>query len=156
MRYLKEYKIFESNESIEDVIQNLHDICSELTDIGFKISIDHYSKRRHFIVLKIKKESKIKQDWNTNSWKENTFYFTQEVNDTVLRIYQYMKDMGWSSKHVRISPNIGADEVNIGNQVSIQPDGRIRKLDNYGWRTDNYIDKETIIYSINMGFGKRL
>lgn len=112
MKYINKYKIFESLNYIED---NLKDITLELKDLGYIIDIKFDLKQ---IVLKIYTEDSIRR--GSRYW----FTFTDEVRDTVLRIYQYMRELGWYS-------NLSINSNNKSNikKFYIRPDERMRTED---------------------------
>lgn len=119
MKYINKYKIFESLNYIED---NLKDITLELKDLGYIIDIKFDNELMNLnlkqIVLKIYKEDSIRRE--SRDW----FTFTDEVRDTVLRIYQYMRELGWYS-------NLSINSNNKSNikKFYIRPDERMRTED---------------------------
>lgn len=119
MKYINKYKIFESLNYIED---NLKDITLELKDLGYIIDIKFDNELMNLdlkqIVLKIYTEDSIRR--GSRYW----FTFTDEVRDTVLRIYQYMRELGWYS-------NLSINSNNKSNikKFYIRPDERMRTED---------------------------
>lgn len=119
MKYINKYKIFESLNYIED---NLKDITLELKDLGYIIDIKFDNELMNLnlkqIVLKIYTEDSIRRE--SRDW----FTFTDEVRDTVLRIYQYMRELGWYS-------NLSINSNNKSNikKFYIRPDERMRTED---------------------------
>ena len=114
MKYINKYKIFESLNYIED---NLKDITLELKDLGYIIDIklDNELNLKK-IVLKIYTEDSIRR--GSRDW----FTFTDEVRDTILRIYQYMRELGWYS-------NLSINSNNKSKKFYIRPDERMRTED---------------------------
>jgi hypothetical protein len=99
MKYLKLYKVFESSDD-DKILSDLDDICLELLDIGLKVSID-----RRIPFNGITEEIKIIIKNDNNKYVT----FSVEVVDTIVRINQYMKQLGWRSIYItnfRISPHI--------------------------------------------------
>lgn len=117
MKYINKYKIFESLNYIED---NLKDITLELKDLGYIIDIKFDNESMNIdlkqIVLKIYTEDSIRR--GSRDW----FTFTDEVRDTVLRIYQYMRELGWYS-------NLSINSNNKSKKFYIRPDERMRTED---------------------------
>lgn len=119
MKYINKYKIFESLNYIED---NLKDITLELKDLGYIIDIKFDNESMNIdlkqIVLKIYTEDSIRR--GSRYW----FTFTDEVRETVLRIYQYMRELGWYS-------NLSINSNNKSNikKFYIRPDERMRTED---------------------------
>lgn len=117
MKYINKYKIFESLNYIED---NLKDITLELKDLGYIIDIKFDNESMNIdlkqIVLKIYTEDSIRRE--SRYW----FTFTDEVRDTVLRIYQYMRELGWYS-------NLSINSNNKSKKFYIRPDERMRTED---------------------------
>lgn len=102
MKYLKEYKIFENNSNLDDIFQDLHDICNEIKDLGFSVGISKYSEKQsnddniynQSITLSIMRSTDHQLQRMSSSLR---FTFTQDIQDTVLRIYQYMRELNWYS-----------------------------------------------------------
>lgn len=117
MKYINKYKIFESLNYIED---NLKDITLELKDLGYIIDIKFDNESMNIdlkqIVLKIYTEDSIRR--GSRYW----FTFTDEVRETVLRIYQYMRELGWYS-------NLSINSNNKSKKFYIRPDERMRTED---------------------------
>ena len=78
MKYLTNYKIF---ESIEDNIKSyLTDICLDLTDIGFEVTIDYVS---------------LDEMWTINiiyspNWLQTNNFKLGDVKNTIYTILDYM------------------------------------------------------------------
>lgn len=70
------------------------------------------------LVIKIYKEDSIRRE--SRDW----FTFTDEVRDTVLRIYQYMRELGWYS-----NLSINSNNKSSIKKFYIRPDERMRTED---------------------------
>lgn len=74
MRYIKEYKLFES-ETKEDISNTIKDICLEISDEGFKVH--HHLE----FFISIQKESASKHTISFN---------VEPIKDTLIRLGNYM------------------------------------------------------------------
>lgn len=127
MKYLKKYKIFESNQNI---LQDLRDIFLELEDNGFLCKLmDKNSlpilQNNNFDELFI---YIVKRPRQVND--KIPFQFNAEVKDVLLRVYQYMRELGFKSQ---LLTNFG---IAVKNFV-IRPDEGFRYLDG-SWIDDNH------------------
>ena len=116
MKYLKSYKIFESQK--EDIIPELRDICLELEDIGFRFHLNKSSDKDIIEFVIYKKDS-------------TKFAFSDEFSEVVDRIYQFMRESGWYS---HLSYNLGGG---IRKKFYIRPDGRMRDQE-FSWIDNNW------------------
>ena len=78
MKYLTNYKIFESIE--DDIKSYLTDICLDLTDIGFEVTIDYVS---------------LDEMWTINiiyspNWLQTNNFKLGDVKNTIYTILDYM------------------------------------------------------------------
>jgi hypothetical protein len=101
MRYLKAYKIFESNQGI---LQDIKDILLELRDNGLSCRlVDNFNEVYIYI---------------DNGYR-HLFEFNQDVKETILRLYQYMRELGFETE---LLTNFG---ISVKNFV-IRPDEGFR------------------------------
>lgn len=77
MKYLK---YFNESALSEDVMQDLNDICLELTDVGFKVDIYNEDDHKDVIIFK----------------PNHGLFKYKEVKDVVERIKDYIKDQNYS------------------------------------------------------------
>jgi uncharacterized protein (UPF0335 family) len=105
MKYLKSYKIFESNKEI--IVSTLRDICLELEDNGFLFNFNSESddNKIEYVIHRLDYER---------------FRFTDDVSEVLDRIYQYMRELGWYS---HLYYNLGGG---LEKKFYIRPDGRMR------------------------------
>lgn len=88
MKYLKKYKIFESNNIILD---DLNDICLELKDIGLDVSITYSSNQF---------KSYFKIEIVSLRGKNRIFFdFNDDIQNTIIRIDQYMRELGYKTSY---------------------------------------------------------
>ena len=89
MKYIKKYKIFESNNN--DILEDLNDICLELKDSGFDISITQSSDQF---------ESYFKIEIALLMGKNRIFFdFNDDIQDIIIRINQYMRELGYKTSY---------------------------------------------------------
>lgn len=132
MNYLISYKIFEYNQ---DISKDIKDILVELEDDGFSCKvIDREMNREksgNYIIM-IERKSKIQTGSTSYFIKTEKFQFG-EVKDVLLRIYQYMRELGFKSE---LSTNY-AEIVKPSKNFIIRPDDKFRYLDG-SWIDDNH------------------
>ena len=86
MKYLTNYKIF---ESIEDNIKSyLTDICLDLTDIGFEVTIDYVSLDEMWTINII--YSPKLRFFGQHSWLQTNNFKLGDVKNTIYTILDYM------------------------------------------------------------------
>lgn len=122
MRYLKTYKLFESQK--ENIELELRDICLELEDEGFIFILNRENKEDSIEFILAKKDY-------------DSFTFSGNVIDVVDRLYQFMRELGWYS-HLWYSLGDG-----IRKKFYIRPDGKMRDQD-LAWIDDNWPSVKTI------------
>jgi hypothetical protein len=133
MRYLKKYKIFESNN---DILDDLNYLTLDLKDIGLNVSIKDESPVNfniHDITILIKKT-----EYGINS--NNYFEFNSEVRETIIRIDQYMRQLGYKTQYV----------ANFDNAFIVRPDEKLRYLNGL-WVGDN-----DMVLSIKLSYIKKI
>lgn len=102
MKYLKSYKLFEyisiyvnheKKDKVHDsVLNDLHDICLELSEEGFFIMIDK-SRLSWKYIGGGEKVYSVSINNNRNKKVSNNYH------DTTGRIIDYMKELGYNLKH---------------------------------------------------------
>ena len=126
MKHLKTYKIFESNQ---DTLQDIKDIFAELEDDGFlcklidKNNLPITNENFDDLFIYIVKRPRVVN-------KKIPFQFNAGVKDVILRIYQYMRELGFRSQLVT---NFGITHKNF----VIRTDEGFRYLDG-AWIDDNH------------------
>lgn len=128
MKYLKSYKLFENSEFTshidKDIIHTLKDISTELEDIGFFISISiSYSPTEPVTSINIKILKR----------EGGYFNFTEDISECLLRIYQYMRELGWYSKLKYNRSSI----TKLQKKFYIRPDDRMIDED-IAWIDDKW------------------
>jgi hypothetical protein len=138
MKFLKQFKIFVKNELNTypgsqniNIIFDVYDICVDLRDRGFETTVTENGIDLINIFI-------------THKNKKNYFHFNVDVKDVVLRIYQYMRELGWYSD-IRINTGGGLSS----KKLFIRPDEIIRTQD-----IVNVDDKWPMIFNLNMSFRK--
>lgn len=137
MKYLKTYKLFEADyfdlspeerryraadrfDEIMDapVLSTLNDISLDIEN-DFDVSIEHstISESIPFIKIKIYKKN------------GGYFNFTEEIQEYLLRVYQFMREMGWYSKLEY--------KGGVTKKFYIRPDERMRTQD-IQWIDENW------------------
>ena len=115
MKHLKSYKIFENLEFPShidsDIIYTLKDISVDLEDIGFFTSFSFSPIYEAVTSINIKIQKR----------EGGYFTFTEDVSESLLRIYQYMRELGWYSK-LRY-------DSGVKKKFYIRPDDRMRNQD---------------------------
>jgi len=86
MKYLKEYKIFESDFKFdgESLMEDIKDLLIDLEDQGFEVYIEYYGK----IQIKICKEVK------SRSTNEDLFNY-RDIEYYIDRVVSFLKDYGY-------------------------------------------------------------
>lgn len=124
MKHLKSYKIFEKSEFPShidsDIIYTLKDISIDLEDIGFFVSISYSPITEPVTSINIKIQKR----------EGGYFNFTEDVSESLLRIYQYMRELGWYSK-------LKYNKSSIQKKFYIRPDDRMRDED-IAWIDDRW------------------
>lgn len=123
MKYLKPYKLFESvlvpYYHDAEVVNDLDDIfLSELEDefeAYYKFSPIH--ENTHKITIEIYKKG------------GGRYKFTQEVQDYLFRVYQYMREKKWYSNIKYKLAESGPGYSSLEKKIYLRPDGRIRNSD---------------------------
>jgi len=98
MKYIKKYKIFESTNNI---LEDLNDICLEIKDSGLDVSILH-SGADTLVALKIdtfKSFFNIKIESLKGTSVRKLFDFNDDVQTTIIRINQYMRELGFRTTY---------------------------------------------------------
>lgn len=119
MKHLNTYKIFESNQGI---LQDIKDILLELSDNGLLYRL---VDKNGLPVIDNFNEVYIYID---NGYRY--FEFNKDVKETILRLYQYMRELGFKAE---LLTNFG---IAVKNFV-IRPDEGFRYLDGV-WIDDNH------------------
>ena len=103
-----------------NIIYILRDISVDLEDNGFFISISYtpITEPTTSINIKIYKR------------EGGYFNFTEDVSETLLRIYQYMRELGWYSK-------LKYNRSSISKKFYIRPDDRMVDED-IAWIDENW------------------
>jgi len=83
MRYLKTYKIFESNT--DDVMQTVKDILLPISDMGYDISVTGDNEN---LVIRVV------------SWVDQSLLITDEVKEEFMRMRDYLQSEGYNSIEV--------------------------------------------------------
>lgn len=122
MKHLKRYN--ESYESKEDSIKSdITDMSFDIIDLGYKVDIKFDNEFLDLgtlkLVIKIYTDDSIRI--HSNQW----FTFNSDIKDFVLRVYQYMRELGWYSN---LSINSG-NKMDIKKKFYIRPDERMRTED---------------------------
>jgi hypothetical protein len=121
MKYIKKYKIFESNNNI---LEDLNDICLELKDSGLDVKIKENGNthlKRAPNIYSILIERRIRDNYY--------FEFNSEIKETIIRVDQYMRELGYKTKY---TTNYNYSE----NVFIIRPDEKLRYLNGL-WIADN-------------------
>jgi hypothetical protein len=120
MKYLKSYIIFESKE--DSIKSDITDMSFDITDLGYKVDIEFDNEFLDLgtlkLVIRIYTEDSIKRE------SRNWFTFDSVIKDFLLRVYQYMRELGWYSN---LSINSGIKDIK--KKFYIRPDERIRTED---------------------------
>ena len=120
MKYLKSYMIFESKE--DSIKSDITDMSFDITDLGYKVDIEFDNEFLDLgtlkLVIRIYTEDSIKRE--SRDW----FTFNEDVKNVVLRIYQYMRELGWYSN---LSINSGIKDIK--KKFYIRPDEKMRTED---------------------------
>lgn len=126
MRYLKKfeiYNLFEKSEqkSKEDSIKNdITDMSFDIIDLGYKVDIKFDNEFLYLGTLKL--VINIYTDDSIRIHSTQWFTFNSDIKDFVLRVYQYMRELGWYS-NLSFKMNIGK------KKFYIRPDERMRTED---------------------------
>jgi hypothetical protein len=120
MKYLKSYIIFESKE--DSIKSDITDMSFDITDLGYKVDIEFDNEFLDLgtlkLVIRIYTEDSIKRE------SRNWFTFDSDIKDFVLRVYQYMRELGWYSN---LSINSGIKDIK--KKFYIRPDEKMRTED---------------------------
>lgn len=120
MKYLRSYMVFESKE--DSIKSDITDMSLELEDLGYKVDIKFDNEYLDLgslkLVINIYTEDSVKRE------SRNWFTFNSDIKDFVLRLYQYMREMGWYSN---LSINSGIKDIK--KKFWIRPDERMRTED---------------------------
>ena len=85
MKYLKKYKLFESDFN-KEILNNIEDIFREIEDLGFKVE---YNRGGVDELLKIYIES---VKWDETVENTQKYYPTQEFINSFLHLISYVKE----------------------------------------------------------------
>jgi len=122
MKYLIKFNesIFESKE--DSIKSNITDMSFDIIDLGYKVDIEFDNEFLDLgtlkLVIKIYTEYSIKRE--SREW----FTFNSDIKDFILRVYQYMRGLGWYSN---LSINSGIKDIK--KKFYIRPDERMRTED---------------------------
>ena len=139
MKYLESYSKFK----IDDILIDIEDILVDLTDIGLFFKIVDKNGVKHgesekFRFIKgdkpnLEKIQIIIQKDNNTGYYSRTFEFSDLVKETLLRVYQYLREIGYKSI---MTTNYSITD----KQFFIRPDDKFKYED--GLWID---DKESVI-----------
>jgi hypothetical protein len=94
----------------------------DITDLGYKVDIEFDNEFLDLgtlkLVIRIYTEDSIKRE------SRNWFTFDSDIKDFVLRVYQYMRELGWYSN---LSINSGIKDIK--KKFYIRPDEKMRTED---------------------------
>jgi hypothetical protein len=124
VKYLKNYRIFESKE--DSIKIDITDMSLDITDLGYKVDIKFDSEFLDLGTLKLviniyTEDSPTSREslYSRNRW----FTFNSDIKDFVLRVYQYMRELGWYS-------NLSINSTILHKKkFYIRPDERMRTED---------------------------
>jgi len=116
MIYLINYKIFESLRN--DIESDISEICWDIKDLGYTVNIQINEYKDNSGILEL-----VVDIFNFNIYPD-FFTFNEDVKNVVLRIYQYMRELGWYSN---LSINSGIKDVK--KKFYIRPDERMKTED---------------------------
>ena len=116
MKYLKSYMIFESMNN--DIENDISDICFDIKDLGYTVNIQINEYKDNPGILEL-----VVDIFNFKIYPD-FFTFNEDVKNVVLRIYQYMRELGWYSN---LSINSGIRDIK--KKFYIRPDEKMRTED---------------------------
>ena len=116
MKYLKSYMIFESMNN--DIENDISDICFDIKDLGYTVNIQINEYKDNPGILEL-----VVDIFNFKIYPD-FFTFNEDVKNVVLRIYQYMRELGWYSN---LSINSGIKDIK--KKFYIRPDEKMRTED---------------------------
>lgn len=92
MKHLIKYKLYE-NQNLNEIIQDIDDICLELKDKGFEI-MKHSNGSKGFL-----QEKWVEYDLSIFKYKEDEFepFEYEEVEEVVERLKDYMSQNGFQT-----------------------------------------------------------
>lgn len=119
MKYLKNYRIFESKE--DSIKNDITDMSFDIIDLGYKVDIKFDNEFLDLgtlkLVVNIYTEDSIRRE--SRKW----FTFNSDIKDFILRVYQYMRELGWySTFSINSVPG-------LEKKFYIRPDDRMRTED---------------------------
>jgi hypothetical protein len=111
--------IFESKE--DSIKSDITDMSFDITDLGYKVDIEFDNEFLDLgtlkLVIRIYTEDSIRRE--SRDW----FTFDSDIKDFILRVYQYMRELGWYS-------NLSINSSGAGKKkFYIRPDERMRTQD---------------------------
>lgn len=126
MKYLKNYRLFESKE--DSIKNDITDMSFDIIDLGYKVDIKFDNEFLDLGTLKL--VINIYTDDSIRIHSTQWFTFNSDIKDFVLRVYQYMRELGWYSN---LSINSGfyfpGSRDSIKKKFYIRPDERMRTED---------------------------
>jgi hypothetical protein len=127
MKYLKSYMIFESKE--DSIKSDITDMSFDIIDLGYKVDIEFDNEFLDLgtlkLVIRIYTEDSIRRESRRRGhFFSDWFTFDSDIKDFVLRVYQYMRELGWYSN---LSINSGIKDLK--KKFYIRPDERMRTED---------------------------
>ncbi len=112
--------IFESKEN--SIKSDITDMSFDITDLGYKVDIEFDNEFLDLgtlkLVIRIYTEDSIRRE--SRDW----FTFDSDIKDFVLRVYQYMRELGWYS-----NLSINSDNKDIKKKFYIRPDEKMKTED---------------------------
>lgn len=123
MKHLKKYRLYESKDSLHEIILTLKDIYQELTDEGFKDHINVFGVTNDIIDMNIDK-GWANRDMSFDKWGLIEFD-PRLLIDCIKRSNNYMSEQGYeisieiynSSGDRRFFMSYGEDEIDRINDV---------------------------------------
>lgn len=91
MKYIKSYKLFESDDKYFYVENYVNDVISHLQDSGFECSFRDYPDDDIFI---FKIEKKITHRTEYNTWQGNSTFKWEDIKDGMTHILSFLKSEG--------------------------------------------------------------
>jgi hypothetical protein len=108
--------IFESMNN--DIENDISDICFDIKDLGYTVNIQINEYKDNPGILEL-----VVDIFNFKIYPD-FFTFNEDVKNVVLRIYQYMRELGWYSN---LSINSGIRDIK--KKFYIRPDEKMRTED---------------------------
>ena len=122
MKYLKK---FESHNKVDDIIyQDISDMSLDIEDLGYKVDIEFDNDFLDFGTLKLVIRITVKDFEPIERRSRLRFTFDSDIKDFVLRVYQYMRELGWYS-----NLSINSDNKDIKKKFYIRPDEKMKTED---------------------------